>query len=499
MQSMPIGPVETGQVACCECGTPIPPNPANMCVACLRSRVDITEGIPKQSNLMHCKFCERYLVPPSTWQVAALESKELLSLCLKRIKPQMLNVRLVDAQFIWTEPHSKRVKVKMAVQKEVFTNAVLQQSFIVEYVICGQVCEDCHRVQAKDYWRALLQIRQKCDFKKTLFYLEQLLLKYDAASQANNVKPVPTGIDFYFAKQQDARKLLEFINTVLPCKYHYSQQLISQDVKNNTYDYKHTYCIEICPVTKDSLVCLPKKLAQSYGNMSQLLVVLRVTNVLSLIDPTNCQVYDVNSLTFFKEPFEMFLGPKNMVEFYVVEVENVNEIKRSKGHGHVSHKHQLVELFVCRANEVGEPEAHLYSTKSHLGKMLKPGDTVMGYDLLNTNVNNPTFDNMKDHEKPDCILVRKCYDRELRHRKRNWKLKRLIDQGDSASVENEFQRFIEDLEEDEHLREKVNLYRDPTKKLAPESEIDPADIPEGTQLADLLEEMDIADVEMAES
>lgn len=88
---------------------------------------------------MHCKFCERYLVPPSSWLVAALESKELLSLCLKRIKPQMLNVRLVDASFIWTEPHSKRVRVKMVVQKEVFTNAVLQQSFIVEYVVCGQV------------------------------------------------------------------------------------------------------------------------------------------------------------------------------------------------------------------------------------------------------------------------------------------------------------------------------------------------------------------------
>lgn len=146
---------------------------------------------------MHCKFCERYLVPPSAWLPAANESKELLSLCLKRIKPQMLNVRLVDASFIWTEPHSKRVKVKMVVQKEVFTNAVLQQSFVVEYVVCGQVgspalslcaqvCEDCHRIQAKDYWRACVQVRQKCDFKKTLFYLEQLLLKYDAASHVRS-------------------------------------------------------------------------------------------------------------------------------------------------------------------------------------------------------------------------------------------------------------------------------------------------------------------------
>lgn len=250
---------------------------------------------------------------------------------------------------------------------------------------------------------------------------------------------MPTGIDFYFAKQQDARKLLEFINTVLPCKYHYSQQLISQDVKNNTFDYKHTYCIEICPVTKDSLVCLPKKLAQSFGNMSQLLVCLRVTNVLALMDPATLQIFDVNSLTYFKEPFEIFLGPKALVEFYVVEVDYVNDLKRTKGHGHISNKHQLADMFVCRSNEVGQTDAHLYSTRTHLGRLLKPGDLVLGFDLLNTNVNNSTFDEMSEDKRPDCILVRKVYDRELRNRKRNWKLKRLIDQGDSASVENEFQ------------------------------------------------------------
>ena len=34
-------------------------NPANMCVSCLRARVDITEGIPKQGTIYFCKFCER--------------------------------------------------------------------------------------------------------------------------------------------------------------------------------------------------------------------------------------------------------------------------------------------------------------------------------------------------------------------------------------------------------------------------------------------------------
>ncbi len=46
---------------CCQCGTLIEPNSANMCVACLRTQVDITEGIPKQSQLYFCKNCERYI------------------------------------------------------------------------------------------------------------------------------------------------------------------------------------------------------------------------------------------------------------------------------------------------------------------------------------------------------------------------------------------------------------------------------------------------------
>lgn len=60
------------------------------------------------------------------------------------------------------------------------------------------MCDECRRIEAKDYWRACVQVRQKCDFKKTLFYLEQLLLKHGAAKDTTSIKPTPTGIDFYY-------------------------------------------------------------------------------------------------------------------------------------------------------------------------------------------------------------------------------------------------------------------------------------------------------------
>ena len=39
--------------------------------------------------------------------------------------------------------------------------ALLQQVFVVEFVVHNQMCDGCHRVEAKDFWRACVQIRQK--------------------------------------------------------------------------------------------------------------------------------------------------------------------------------------------------------------------------------------------------------------------------------------------------------------------------------------------------
>eukprot|EP00461_Guttulinopsis_vulgaris_P002032 UN02033 len=114
-------------ILCCMCGIQIESNPANMCSACLQSRVDITEGIPKQITIFWCRNCGRYQRPP--WIVADLESKEMLALCLKKIKGLNKEVKLIDAAFIWTEPHSRRIKVKLTVQKEIFNGVIMQQTF----------------------------------------------------------------------------------------------------------------------------------------------------------------------------------------------------------------------------------------------------------------------------------------------------------------------------------------------------------------------------------
>ena len=96
MSAQPYGhaaPVQTftpqstqGYVLCCLCGTSIQSNPSNMCVNCIRSQIDITEGIQKQVTVLWCKECGRYLQPPKHWVRAEAESKELLTFCIKKIK-----------------------------------------------------------------------------------------------------------------------------------------------------------------------------------------------------------------------------------------------------------------------------------------------------------------------------------------------------------------------------------------------------------------------------
>jgi predicted Fe-S protein YdhL (DUF1289 family) len=67
--------------------------------------------------LSFCRGCERFLAPPANWTIAEPESQELLALCLKKLKG-LNKVRLTDAHFIWTEPHSRRLKVSLTIQKE---------------------------------------------------------------------------------------------------------------------------------------------------------------------------------------------------------------------------------------------------------------------------------------------------------------------------------------------------------------------------------------------
>ena len=67
-------------------------------------------------------------------------------------------------------------------------STILQQTFVVEYIVNHQMCDDCRRVEAKDTWNASVQVRQKTSQRKTLYFLEQILLKYNATKDCVGIK-----------------------------------------------------------------------------------------------------------------------------------------------------------------------------------------------------------------------------------------------------------------------------------------------------------------------
>ena len=78
--------------------------------------------------------------------------------------------------------------------RQVFNSTILQQEFVVEYIVANQNCDDCHRTAAKDHWNAVVQVRQKVDHKKTFFYIEQLIIKHRAAAKTVNIKDCADGV-----------------------------------------------------------------------------------------------------------------------------------------------------------------------------------------------------------------------------------------------------------------------------------------------------------------
>ncbi|KAI5954450.1 NMD3 [Candida jiufengensis] len=456
------GPVAT--VLCCNCGVPMDGSSGLvMCYDCIKLNVDITEGIPREANVSFCRNCERFLQPPGQWIKAQLESRELLALCLRRLKG-LNKVRLVDASFIWTEPHSRRIRVKITVQGEAMANTIVQQTFEVEYTVIAMQCPDCAKSYTANTWRATVQIRQKVPHKRTFLYLEQLILKHNAHVDTVSIQETKDGLDFFYAQKNHAAKMVDFLTSVAPVKVKKSEELVSTDIHSGSSSYKFSYSIEIAPICRDDLVVLPKKLAHSMGNISRLVLCNKVNNAMQFLDPFNLQTADLSSQVYWRSPFPSLLDATQLVEFVVLDVEPTGDVKG---------KHVLADIEVSRASDLGSNDQSFY-VRSHLGAILHPGDSCLGYYLSNTNFNSELWDTLDTDNTPEVILVKKYYSRKSKKSKnRKWKLRRMarehndiVANDDSRQArqeqekaERDYELFLQELEEDEELRQTINMYK----------------------------------------
>lgn len=471
---------EICEIPCCLCETMIKPNDANMCAKCLNDQVDISEGCCKEMTIFRCRGCMAWFRNPQ-WIIAELESAELLTMCLKKIKG-LNKVKLIDAAFVWTEPHSKRLIIKLTIQGAAIGKAILQKKFQVDIVIANKQCDNCAKQYTIHVWDACVQVRQKVKHKRTFLFLEQLILKHGMASSAMGIAEQPDGLDFFFDHRSKAAHFIDFLRDVVPIRSKSSKRLISQDYHNNTTRYKYTHYAEIAGPCKDSLICLPKSLCRKKGGICPLLLVRKVTSTMHLMDPTSMTCIELNSAQYFGDgsAFKSIAHRKQTRPYYVMDVRQL---------GNIQHKHHHAEVDLVPEERIGD-ESAVISVNTHLGKILQPGDIVACYDILGMQLDE--YDGLswyygkQKHDLPEVIPIRKIYSRR---KKRKWKLKELTREPMKAGMnghnkrgqemeEIEREQFLREIEEDPtgDMRERINIFRDPDVMTESESNAEDGDV-----------------------
>jgi nonsense-mediated mRNA decay protein 3 len=381
-------------------------------------------------------------------------------MCLKRVKGIGKDVRLVDASFIWTEEHSKRIKVKLTVQKEIAAGNVLQQTMVCEFTVVNQQCEDCQKSFTPHTWNAIVQVRQKVLHRRTLCFLEQLILKHDAHDKVISLKETKEGMDFHFSQRSHAQRFSDFIQSFMPAKIKNSKHLVSHDTNSNEYYYKYTMQAELCHVCTDDLVVIPRGHSQLLNAVAPLMICHKMSTSIHLVDPLTLRGCDLPAYEYWKKPLESVATRSQMTEFIVINVEEIEAPEvgtRPKHHLAGRGKMQLADIEVGRSQDVNDR----LIVRSHLGAILRPGNRVLGYDLRYINLSG-IDEESREATRADVFLVRKVFQR---NRGRKWELRRLEREKEEGAPEVDDEADMEamkqDMEEDPELRGHVNMYRQP--------------------------------------
>ena len=98
------------------------------------------------------------------------------------------------------------MQIRLTIQREVVTGTILQQSFIVTFIVRNQQCVECQAAFRQGSWKSLVQVRQRVGHKRTFLYLEQLILKHGAQRGCLSIETFRDGMDFYFPDKGKAAR-----------------------------------------------------------------------------------------------------------------------------------------------------------------------------------------------------------------------------------------------------------------------------------------------------
>ena len=299
------------KIVCCLCSAVIDANPRGTCEACLKKSLNIKTCIPTEFELQYCKGCQRFLRPP--YVKIERDSADMMKLCLSRIKSYDKKVKIIDSNFIYTEPHSKIIKIKISIQKEVEKN-ILSQNLIIEFKEKWNLCRDCQKLQTPHTWSSCVQIRQRVPHKKTMLYLEQIILKNKMQKSSLYFEEANDGFDFFFSTRRAGEIFSNWIATVVPSKITYHKKYVS--LSTSTF----TYLVDVANVAKYDLFILDKDSYKKLGGIGPLLICTRLSSRTIFIDPRTFNHLYLDGNTFFKYKFNPFCNSNQLTEFLVLDV-----------------------------------------------------------------------------------------------------------------------------------------------------------------------------------
>jgi nonsense-mediated mRNA decay protein 3 len=276
-------------------------------------------------------------------------------------------------------------------------------------------------------WTACVQVRQKVEHKRTFLYLEQLILKHGMEENTIGIKSQPDGLDFYYGSRSHGLRMVDFLQQVVPVRARHDKQLVSHDANNNSYNYQYTFMMEIVPLCKEDIVCLPHKVSLSYGGIGPIMLCTRVGNAMQFTDVSNLRQIWIDAAAYYRQPYRAIGSAKMFVEYVVLDVE-IQRDKLSVG------RYCLADAQVARVSDFGKNDLILHA-KTHLGHHLQPGDTALGYDLASLQIVDPELEKYRRNrvQLPDVLLVKKSYQEKRRRRRakgkgigaRIWRLRRM--------------------------------------------------------------------------
>jgi nonsense-mediated mRNA decay protein 3 len=444
------------QIPCCVCGSLIFPNAANQCGSCLAQDLDLSVQLQKgpgtadYATIHQCRQCRRYQQTAKNYIHAEPESPELLAICLKHIPAlQDGTIRLLDASWVWTEPHSMRYKLRITAQTEV-QNVTIQQRVLVELRCAFQMCGDCNREYTNRTWQAVLQVRQR-NTTKGLRALEMAIAAADVKVRKHVIRLDSTnaGLDFYFLELRQAQHLCQFVTAQYPCRTKVTQKFVSEDVKNNTANIKHTVSCELVPLAKDDIIILananhnqkrqhiPSPLA---GRAA--LVTHVSAGLIQCVDAVTMEKVDLTAELYYRYEKSIHVIKVSTVRALVLDVEAVgttasapSSLAAAAAARHVRRKQQPPPPAAAEPAAESEPaeqqpppppppqqEQHvlhevqlLYdnddttvvTATTHVGQYLTAGDTVLAYDLRNSTAMIVEEWLQHSYQLPDVIVIKK--------------------------------------------------------------------------------------------